>query len=111
MAWATRQTRDAAERVPANHNAPWSRPTSKTTLLRVLKHGRGNPNQQTSSESEPQGEAEEEQEQELEQEQEQWSTAPHYPVTLSDMSATSPPNLESTRVIKHGRGNRMLFSR
>ena len=46
-------------------------------------------------ESEEQGEAEEEQEQEPEQEQEQRGTAPHYPITLSDMSAPSPPNLES----------------
>ena len=95
MAWATRQTRDAAERVPANHNAPWSRPKSKKQLFCCVKTRTVRTNQQTSSESEPQGEAEEEQEQELEQEQEQWSTAPHYPVTLSDMSASSPPNLES----------------
>ena len=84
---------------------------SRKQLFCCVKTRTVRTNQQTSSESEPQGEAEEEQEQELEQEQEQWSTAPHYPVTLSDMSATSPPNLESTRVIKHGRGNRMLFSR
>ena len=46
-------------------------------------------------ESEEQGEAEEEQEREQEQEQEQRGTAPHYPITISDMSAPSPPNLES----------------
>ena len=44
-------------------------------------------------ESEEHGEAEEEQEQE--QELEQRGTAPHYPITISDMSAPSPPNLES----------------
>ena len=46
-------------------------------------------------ESEEQGETEEEQEREQEQEQEQRGTAPHYPITISDMSAPSPPNLES----------------
>ena len=77
MAWATRQTRDAAERAGEPQRAVVASQV-ENNFCKMLKHGRVRPaNEQSSSESEPQGEVEEEQEQELEQEQEQWSTAPH----------------------------------
>ena len=59
-------------------------------------------------ESEEQGEAEEEQEREQEQEQEQRGTAPHYPITISDMSvSTLAPELGVHVVLTHLVGTRL----